>query len=320
MRRRSLLAASLAGFVSACEAPEDPSAKLWHSGELTIGTGNTTGVFYVLGAGYAGLINRHLSGYDASAAPTGGSIDNLQRLSNGDIDIALTLAAAADDALAGTGNWSGRPQPIRALARTYNNFEHVIARVDAGIDSVAAMKGHRVSIGSPGSGTELIGKRLIAAAGLDPNSDIVGVSMSLPQATAAILSGGIEAMIWSGGLPTPGIVDLFIQAHGSVKFVTIQELLPKVDQKYPNLLDRAVIPKSVYSLPDDAPALTDANLIVVGDNMPADLAYQLTKLLFDYQQDLVAIHPAASGIRRDTAGATDPVPLHAGSQRYYSGA
>ena len=71
MRRRALLAgllAPLAAPLAGCAAPEDPATKLWHAGELTIGTGNTTGVFYVLGAGYAGLINRHLTGYDATAA------------------------------------------------------------------------------------------------------------------------------------------------------------------------------------------------------------------------------------------------------------
>jgi len=143
--------------------------------------------------------------------------------------------------------------------------------------------------------------------------------MSLPQTTAAILDGSIEAMIWSGGLPTPGIVDLFANAHGEVRFLRIQELLPKVDQKYPNLLDKAVIPKNAYSLPEDIPALTDANLIVVNANMPSDLTYKLTKLLFDYQRELAAVHPAVNSIRRETAAATDPVPLHPGSQRYYSG-
>jgi TRAP transporter TAXI family solute receptor len=318
LRRRSLLAGLLAAPLAACAAPEDPSGKLWHSGELIIGTGNTTGVFYVLGAGLAGLINRHLPGYDAIAAPTGGSVDNVQRLSAGDVDIALTLAGAADDAFAGTGNWSGRPQPIRALARTYDNYEHLIARVDAGIATVAGMKGHRVSLGSPGSGAELIGKRLMAAAGVDPSKDLTAVSMSLPQATAAILDHGIDAMFWSGGLPTPGIVDLFAKAQGAVVFVPIQELLPKLDQKYPNLLSKASIPKSTYGLPEDVPALADANLLVVMDSMPADLAYQLTKLVFDHLPDLVAINPAAGGIKRENAQATDPVPLHAGSQRYYS--
>jgi TRAP transporter TAXI family solute receptor len=310
-----LLAAPLAG----CAASADPSSKLWHAGELTIGTGNTTGVFYVLGAYYAGLINRHLTGYDAAAAPTSGSIDNLQRLSTGDFDIALTLAGVAADAFAGTGMWASRPQPLRALARTYNNYEHVVARVDAGITTMAQLRGKRVSLGSSGSGTELIGKRLIAAAGLDPAKDVVGLSMSLPQTTAAMLDGSIDAMIWSGGIPTPGIVDLFAKAPDAVRFVQIQDLLPKVDQAYPNLLSEATIPKSTYGLAADVPALTDANLLVVNANMPNDLAFQLTKLLFDYQQELVAVHPAASGIQRETAPATDPVPLHPGAQRYYSG-
>jgi TRAP transporter TAXI family solute receptor len=286
---------------------------------LTIGTGNTTGVFYVLGAGYANLINKYLPGYNATAAPTGGSIDNVRRLLIGDVDVALTLAAGADDAFAGTGVWAGRPQPVRALARTYNNYEHVIARVDSGITTVAQLKGQRISLGSPGSGAELIGRRLLVAAGLDPAKDVTGLSMSLPQATSAILDGSIAAMVWSGGLPTPGIVDLFAQAHDAVRFVKIQELLPKVDQAYPNLLAKAVIPKNVYGLPDDVPALTDANLLVVNATMPTDLAYQLTKLLFDHQQELVAVHPAAGGIRRESATATDPVPLHPGAQRYYAG-
>jgi uncharacterized protein len=317
MRRRALLAGLAAVPLAGCAAPANPSSKLWHSGEITIGTGNTTGVFYVIGAGYANLINKFMNGYDATAAPTGGSIDNLQRLAAGDVDIALTLAGAADDAFAGTGTWAGRPQPLRALARTYNNYEHVIARNDSGIVTVADMRGHRVSLGSPGSGTELIGKRLIAAAGLDPNKDVIGLSMSLPQSTAAILDGSIAAMIWSGGLPTPGVADLYSAANSQVHFVKIQDLLPKVDQTYPNLLDKAVIPKGTYGLTEDVPALTDANLIVVNTDMPNDLAYQLTKLIFDHQQDLVAVHPAASGIRREFAAATDPVPLHPGAQRYY---
>jgi TRAP transporter TAXI family solute receptor len=316
--RRSVLLGLAALPLAACGTPADPTAKLWHRGELIIGTGNTTGVFYEIGSGYANLVNEHLDGYDAAPAATGGSVDNLTRLASGDVDIALTLAAAADDAYGGAGTWAGRAQPIRALARTYNNYEHVIARTAAGITTVAGIKGHRISLGSPGSGTELIGRRLLQAAGLDPATDVTALSMSLPQTTAAMLDGSIDAMIWSGGLPTPGIVDLFAKAAGKVRFVQIQELRPKVDQAYPNLLSTATIPKSTYGLPEDVPSLTDANLIVVTADMPADLAYQLTKLLFDYQSELAAVHPAAGDIRRETARQTDPVPLHSGAQRYYS--
>ncbi len=320
MKRRSLVLALAAAPLAGCGSSPDPASKLWHGGELTIGTGNSTGVYYVLGAGFAYLINKHLTGYDAVATPTTGSIENVQRLSTGDINIAWTLAGVADDAYAGSGNWAGRPQPVRALARTYNNYEHVIARVDSGINTVADMRGHKVSLGSPGSGTELIGKRLIAAAGLDPAKDLTALSMSLTQTTSAMAAGTISAMVWSGGLPTPGISDLFAEARNEVRFVQTQDLLPKVDQTYPNLLDKGTIPKTAYGLPDDVPVLTDANLLVVRADVPNDLAFNLTKLLFDYQDELVAVHQAASGIHRDTARATDPIPLHPGAQRYYTGA
>lgn len=319
MRRRALLAGALALPLAGCSVPEDPRAALWHEGELTIGTGNTTGVYYQIGAGYANLVTTYVDGYDAAATPSGGSIDNLQRLAGGDIQIALTLAAAADDAYAGTGAWNDRPQPFRALARTYDNVEHVIARVDSGITTVAGLKGRKVSLGSPNSGSDLIGRRLLKAVGLDPDKDLTALPMSLPETTAAMLDGGIHAMVWSGGLPTPGIADLFAKADGAVRFLKIQDLLPRVEQVYPGLLGKVTIARDAYGLPDDVPALSDANLMVVTTDMPDNLAYRLTKLLFDHQSDLAKVHPAALAIHRAQASATEPVPLHPGAQRYYSG-
>lgn len=319
MRRRALLAGALALPLAGCTTTEeDPTAKLWHAGELTIGTGNTTGVFYQIGAAYADLINQHLAGFDATAAPSGGSVDNLQRLGTGDVDVAFTLAVAADDAYQGTNLWANRPQPFRALARTYDNYEHVIARVDSGITTVAQFDGHKISLGSPNSGSDLLGRRLLSAAGVDPTKDVTVVSMSLPQATAAILDGSIHAMIWSGGLPTPGITDLFQKADGVVRFVKVQDMQEKINGVYPNLLGRSMIPKDVYGLAEDVPTLTDANLIVVHADMPDDLAYQLTKLVFDFHGELVKVTPAATAISRAVAPMTEPVPLHLGAQRYYS--
>jgi uncharacterized protein len=319
VRRRALLAGALALPLAGCAVPEDPRAKLWHEGELTIGTGNTTGVYYQIGAGYANLVTTYLDGYDAAATPSGGSIDNLQRLATGDVQIALSLAAAADDAYAGSGAWNNRPQPFRALARTYDNVEHVIARVDTGVSTVGGLKGRKVSLGSPNSGSDLIGRRLIRAAGLDPDKDLTALSMSLPETTAAMLDGSVSAMIWSGGLPTPGIADLFAKADGAVRFLKIQDLQPNVEQVYPGLLGKITIPRDVYGLSADVPALSDANLLVVTSDMPGDLAYRLTKLLFDHQAELTKVHPAAAAIHREQAAATEPVPLHPGAQRYYAG-
>ncbi len=318
MRRRVLLglpALALAG----CAMPDNPAAQRWHLGELAIGTGNPTGVFYEIGAAYADVINRHLSGYDATAAPTNGSVDNLNRLASGDVDIALVFSDNAADALRGTGPFIGNPQEVRALARVYNNYAHVIVRTDTGVESVAGMRGRRISTSTHNSGTEVMAKRMLTAAGLDPARDVTALAMSLGETTAAMAAGGIDGMFWSGGLPTTGVSDLFRQAGGKVRFLPVDGLVPQLAKLYgAGIYAPAILPKATYGLSADVATVAEPNLLVVSAGMPADLAYQLTGLLFRYQTELAAVHPAANDIKRDTAPQTDPVPLHEGAARYYS--
>jgi TRAP transporter TAXI family solute receptor len=325
MRRRALLggllAAPLAGTaatLSGCAAPADPTANLWHRGELAIGTGNTTGVFYEIGAGYADVINRHLPRYEAVAAATGGSVDNLNRLGSGDIDIALAQVNNAADAVHGTGPWLGKPVALRALARLYNNYGHVIVRADANIRQISDLAGRRVSSGAHPSGTEVMAIRMLTAAGLDPDKGVVRLPMSLPETTDAMVAGSIDAMIWSGGLPTTGITDLFNKAGNKVRFLAVDGLLPQLDKLYgTGIYTKVNIAKGTYNLPGDVPTVAEPNLLVAATNLPADLVYQLTSLLFTYRSELAAVHPEANNIKRDTATMTDPVPLHDGARRYY---
>jgi TRAP transporter TAXI family solute receptor len=319
VRRRVLLGLPVLALAG-CAAPADPVAQRWHEGELAIGTGNPTGVFYEIGAGYADLINRHLTGYEATAAPTNGSVDNLNRLATGDVDIALAFADNAADALNGTGPFIGKPREVRALARLYDNYAHVIVRTDAKIDSVAAMRGRRISTSTHGSGTEVMARRILTAAGLNPDTDVATQSLTLGDTTAAMAAGTIDGMFWSGGLPTTGISDLCRVAAGKVRFLAVDSLVPQLTKLYgAGLYAAATLPKVTYGLPAEVPTIAEPNLLVVDQDMPADLAYQLTGLLFRYQVELAAVHPAAGSIRRTTAPMTDPVPLHAGAGRFYSG-
>jgi TRAP transporter TAXI family solute receptor len=318
MRRRVLLGLPVLALAG-CAAPADPAAGLWHQGELAIGTGNPTGVFYEIGAGYADLINRHLTGYEATAAPTNGSVDNLKRLASGDVDIALAFADNAADALHGTGPFIGDPRQVRALARLYDNYAHVIVRTEARIESVAGMRGKRISTSTHNSGTEVMARRILTAAGLDPDADVAAQSLTLGDTTAAMLAGTIDGMFWSGGLPTTGITDLFRQADGKVRFLAVDSLVPQLTKLYgAGLYTPAALPKVTYGLPADVPTIAEPNLLVVNPSMPVDLAYQLTGLLFRYQVELAAVHPAADAIKRTTALQTDPVPLHPGAAQYYS--
>jgi TRAP transporter TAXI family solute receptor len=126
-------------------------------------------------------------------------------------------------------------------------------------------------------------------------------------------------MFFCGGLPTPGIADLIASAPGTYAFLPLDELLDPLNDKFSNSYSRISMPKSAYSTPDDTATLAVSNLLLAAPDMPADLAFQLTRLLFDHQNDLAAAHPEAKNIRRETALQTGSVPLHDGARRFYSG-
>jgi uncharacterized protein len=145
-----------------CEAPD---------GRITIATGNSGGVYYVLGRGLAQLISGNTR-LKATAAETGASVPTIQQLVAGTYDIAFLLADTAADAVTGNDSFDGKQQKIQALARIYPNCTQVLLRTDSGINSIADMRGKRISTGSPKSGTEVIANRLLRAAGLNPDTDV----------------------------------------------------------------------------------------------------------------------------------------------------
>ncbi|OXM60399.1 TAXI family TRAP transporter solute-binding subunit [Amycolatopsis vastitatis] len=292
------------GGAQSCEAGE---------GRITIATGNSGGVYYVLGGGLAQLISNNTK-LRATAAETGASVQNIQQLVAGNYDVAFSLADTAADAVNGKGSFAGKPQKIQALSRIYPNSTQVLVRTDSGIDSVADMKGKRISTGSPKSGTEVIANRLLQAAGLKPESDVQAQRLDLAKTADGMKAGTLDGLVWSGGLPTAQITDITTALKDKVKFLDITPLLPKLKAVNP-VYDQAVIPKAAYAQPSDVPTIVVPNLLLVRADFPAGNACAITKLIFDKQAELVKVHPAAKEITKQLATQTDPVPLHPGAKQ-----
>ncbi|SBT49413.1 TAXI family TRAP transporter solute-binding subunit [Micromonospora narathiwatensis] len=306
----------LAVLVAGC-GKADTGPQPWHGGRIFLATGNTTGVYYQLGGGYADVISRHLPGYEARAEPTGASVENVNRLGSGDMEIAFSLADTAADAVTGRGAFDGQPQPVRALARVYRNYTHLIVRADARIDTFADLRGKRISTGSPKSGTDIIAGRLLTAAGIDPDRDIQRVNLSLPETVQQMRAGSLDAMFFSGGLPTPGVKDLLASAPGAFRLLPLADLIEPLTARYGSVYTTANLPKEVYGTPTATPTITVSNVILVREDMPDQLAYDLTRVLFTYQGELIPVHPEAANFTRESASGTDPIPLHPGAARYY---
>lgn len=323
--RRSVLTAALfaggavaSGGLAGCTT-ELATAKpgRWHSGRLFIATGNTTGVFYQLGGGLADLITKYVPGYEARAEPTNASGENMQRISTGDFDIAFSNGDTAADAAGGKGAFEGKPQRVVALARIYRNYMHCITRTQSKITKFADLKGKKISTGSAGSGTDILAGRILTAGGIDPDQDITRQRLSLPETAKGMAAGTTDALFFTGGLPTPGITDLFASAPGQYAFLPLDPQLPPLTQKYGSVYDVAKLAKATYNQPDDVQTIVVFNMLITTPDMPDQLAHDIVKALFDHQKDLAKVHPEGGNFDKGSAPVTDPVPLHPGARAYY---
>ena len=286
-----------------CEAEE---------GRITIATGNSTGVYFVLGGGIASLISDDTP-IRATAAETGASVQNIEQLVAGDYDIAFSLADTASDAVAGTASFD-EPQQVQALGRIHTNYTQVIVRNDAEIESVEDMAGHAISTGSPNSGTEVIATRLLGAAGLDIDDDVDAQRLDLTATIDGMRDGSIDGFFWSGGLPTAAVTDLLSTNAGDVSFLDVTPLLPAM-QEINDVYQEGVITADTYDLDADVPTMVVPNVLLVRDDFPANNACAITNLIWSNVDTLASVHPAASELDPALALETGPIPLAIGAQQ-----
>ncbi|MFE9581904.1 TAXI family TRAP transporter solute-binding subunit [Nocardia sp. NPDC006044] len=312
-----------AGFVAGCGPRQDGpptdsgapvTCEVKQGTKLDIATGNATGVFAALGIAYADQIALATDGrVTATAAETMASVQNIQDLVAGKYQVAFAQTDTAADAVLGIGTFDGDKQPVQALARLYPSYTEVVVRADSGITSIAGLRGKRVSTGSPKSGTEMLARRILRSGGLNPDSDIAVNRLDLTKAVAGMKDGSLDALFFTGGLPTPGLTELFKSGGDKFRFIDTSEQLAGMRILNP-VYELGAIPAATYGLPEDVPSIVVPNVLLVRDNLDADVACVLTKALFDRKPQLEQANAAAKGIVRDAARETNPVPLHRGAQ------
>jgi len=287
---------------------------------LSIATGGTGGVYYPLGGGLAEVLSKHVAGMQATAEVTGGSVDNLKLIGSGKPYIAFAMTDAAQDALKGEDKFKGNKVPVKTLAILYPNRMHVVTIEGTGITKIADLKGKRVSTGSPGSATEVMGFRVIEAAGLNRDKDITRERLGVAESVNAIKDRKIDAFFWVGGLPTAAVTDLANTPGIKIKLIDHADLVPAMNQKWGNLYLQDVIPKSTYRGMDaDNPQATVMNILVAHEKMDDKTAYDIVKAIFDYRNDLIAVHKEAENFKLENQkAAATPIPFHPGALKYYA--
>ncbi len=318
MRRRGRLALLFISVaLAACGGDGGDGDGASAGGELTIATGGTGGVYYPLGGGLADVIGENLEGYTASVQETNASVDNMILIGDGGADIAFTLGDTAGDAVTGTGDdFADSPIEACALARIYNNYTQIVTSADSGIATIEDMAGKRVSLGSPGSGTEVIALRLLEAAGIDPDANIERQQLGVDETVAGLRDGTIDAGFWSGGLPTGALVDY--ATTGEMVLIPHAEYAQDLVDAYGEYYVEDVIPADTYEgQAENVEVIAVPNVLVVNTDMDEQLQEDLTRLLFEQKDALVDVHPAAEALDPELAQEVAFMDLCPGSQAYY---
>ena len=305
------LVALFAAFGLATAGAEDKK-------QISIGTGGTGGVYYILGGGFAALLSKYIPGMDATAEVTAGSIANLQLIGAGKSEIGFTMADAAWDAANGLDKFKGHQVALRSIAVFYPNRMHVVTVEGKGINTFKDLKGKRVSTGAPASGTEVTAMRLIEAYGLDPNKDMTRERLSVAESVSALKDGKIDALFWVGGVPTPSISDLAATPGQKIRLIDHGDGVENMRKKFgPLYVKNHILPNAYPGETRDTTNLDVWNLLVVPEKADEKLVYEITRTLFEKKEELVKVHKDAGFLElaNQSTGAS-PIPFHPGAARY----
>ena len=313
--RRFVLQAAAANAVLTLQ-PQWVSAQ--SATQLSIGTGGTGGVYYPLGGGIAALISKNLPGVTATAEATAAAVDNLKLLHSGEVGLGICGSDIAAEAQQGQLRGLKAHVEVRTLASIYSNFLHIVTTEASGIRTVLDLKGRRVSTGTPGSAADVKAQRVLDVSGLTLKDLRSQDRLSAVESVNAIKDGKIEAFFWNGGLPTGAILDLGVTPGMKMKLIPHSDVVAKMAAKYGPYYFTGIIPKGTYGgMTEDVPVVAETHALVAHARMPEDLAYQITKLLFDKRAELIAVHSAASELTLEGAVKGSAVPFHAGAIKYY---
>lgn len=296
-----------ATFLTGCGAQPAPPKR------MTIATGGTGGVYYLLGSALAtGMRDRWHA--DAKVKSTAASIENINLLDRSEADLGFATVDSAALAMAGNAPFT-HPIGIAALAGLYEDYLQIVVRSESPVHDVADLRGYRVSTGSPSSGTEVVAGRVLTAAELRADVDIERSRLSVADSAEALRKGTIDAFFFTGGLPTPAVANL--AKTTKIRLLSIEKYTTVLQDRYGDVYATRSIPSHMYDLGTEVATIGIANVLLVRSDMSIETAYQLTALLFDLREDLIAAHPEARRLTHSSALSTLPVALHPGAAQYY---
>ncbi|MGE4277664.1 MAG: TAXI family TRAP transporter solute-binding subunit [Lawsonibacter sp.] len=287
--------------------------------DLVMGTGSTGGTYFALGGAMANAINNKLADQKITitAQSTGASVENMNLINAGELDLGIAMNNVAASANDGTGAFSAPVTNVAAIGVVYNEVYQIVANANTGAKNVADLKGLKIAVGPAGSGTVGLSEKVFAAAGLDINKDIQPQSDSFGDAATKMQDGHIDAACNVLAVPASSIIEMTTSMK--LSYINISdEILAEIQKEAP-YFTRKVIPAGTYpDQTEDCNTITCKAVLYCRADLDEETVYQITKAFYESGDEIAAAH--ATGKEVQLEGCLDGVttPIHPGAAKYFT--
>ncbi|PHS35820.1 MAG: C4-dicarboxylate ABC transporter substrate-binding protein [Alkaliphilus sp.] len=285
---------------------------------VTIATGGSAGAYFALGGTVAKLLNENVENVNASVQSTGASAVNATLMGEGKIEIAFAMNDVVSYAFTGTEVFAdkGKFDNIRGIASLYPNFVQIITLERSGIKEVEDMRGKRIGVGAPGSGTEVNARQILAAHGITYD-DIDADFLSYAEAAEQMKNGAIDAAFLTSGIPNAAVLDLATTQDVVIIPIRREIIENSLAKDFP-FYSPEEIPAGMYDEAHAVPTAAVTTILITRAELSEELVYNITKTIFENLEALGNTHASGKKIDLDKVRIAMPVPLHPGAEKFFS--
>jgi TRAP transporter TAXI family solute receptor len=282
---------------------------------LVLATGGTAGTYYPFGGAMAKIWNSKIKDMNVTAQTTGASAENVRLINKKEVELALVQSDTLDFAFNAKEAFKEPLKAMNAIAVLYPEVVQVVVAAAGPIKSFADLKGKKIGVGAPGSGTEANFRQLLEVYGMK-KEDVNAQFLSFAESAEAYKDKHIDAFIVTAGIPNAGIMDVATQ--NEIRILDIPaDVAAKLIQKYP-FLAAVKVPANTYKgQTADVSTVAVNAVLIAASGLKEEMVYNLTKALFENQAELAAAHAKGKELNMKTAVTGVSITFHPGAVKYY---
>ncbi|MCF6094139.1 TAXI family TRAP transporter solute-binding subunit [Microaerobacter geothermalis] len=283
--------------------------------ELLMATGGTGGTYYPLGGAIASVWSKNIDNVNVTVQSTGASVENMRLLGNKETELAMAINAIAADAYNGKGKFDQPITNVRAIGVVYPEVVQIITPADSGIKTVNDLKGKRVNLGPPGSGTAVAAEQILQAYGMS-TSDVEPFNDTFADAATKIKDGLLDAAFAILAVPAGNVEDIATSKDVNIVSIT-GDGLKKLQADHPFYAVYTIPANTYKGQTEDVQTVAEKAVMYALEDLPEDVVYNLTKLMYEKKDEIAKGHARGEQINLDSALDGVTLPLHPGAEKYY---